>query len=153
MITSAGLKVLEFNARFGDPETQVILMRMKSDLVPLLLAAAKNNLEDVEIQWHDCASICVVMASKGYPDKYEKGSPISGLEALKGLDNVQVFHAGTSLKDGKVVTSGGRVLGVTTVGKDLWEAQKNVYEAIQKISFNGAHYRRDIGAKAIHRKN
>src|SRR3989304_7687304 len=153
MITSTGPKVLEFNARFGDPETQVILMRMKSDIVPLLLAAAKDNLEDAEVEWHDCASICVVMASHGYPDNYEKGLPISGLEALKGLNNVQVFHAGTSVKDGKVVTNGGRVLGVTTVGKDLWEAQKNVYEAIQKISFNGAHYRRDIGAKAIYRKN
>jgi len=151
MITSAGLKVLEFNARFGDPETQVILMRMKSDLVPLLLTTAKSNLEEAEVEWHDCASICVVMASNGYPDTYEKGLPISGLEALKGLDNVQVFHAGTSLKDGKVVTSGGRVLGVTTVGKDLWEAQKNVYEALKKLSFNGAHYRRDIGAKAISR--
>ena len=153
MITSNGPKVLEFNVRFGDPETQVILMRMKSDLVPLLLTTAKTNLEDVEIEWHDCASICVVMASNGYPDDYEKGLPISGLEALKGLDNVQVFHAGTSLKDGKVVTNGGRVLGVTTVGKDLQEAQKNVYEAIQKVSFNGAHYRRDIGAKALYRKN
>ena len=88
------------------------------------MAAAKNNLEDVEIQWHDCASICVVMTSKGYPDNYEKGLPVSGLEALKGLDNVQVFHAGASLKNGKVVTNGGRVLGVTTVGKDLREAQK-----------------------------
>jgi len=107
----------------------------------------------VEVEWHDCASICVVMASNGYPDNYEKGLPISGLDVLKGLDNVQVFHAGTSLKDGKVVTNGGRVLGVTTVGKDLREAQKNVYEAIQKVSFNGAHYRRDIGAKAIYRKN
>ena len=153
MITSNGPKVLEFNVRFGDPETQVILMRMKSDLVPLLLTTAKTNLEDVEIEWHDCASICVVMTSNGYPDDYEKGLPISGLEALKGLDNVQVFHAGTSLKDGKVVTNGGRVLGVTTVGKDLQEAQKNVYEAIQKVSFNGAHYRRDIGAKALYRKN
>ena len=145
--------MLEFNARFGDPETQVILMRMKSDLVPLLLTTAKSNLEDVEVEWHDCASICVVMASNGYPDNYEKGLPISGLEAPKGLDNVQVFHAGTSLKDGKVVTNGGVFWALQQWEKDLREAQKNVYEAIQKVSFNGAHYRRDIGAKAIYRKN
>ena len=152
MITSAGPKVLEFNARFGDPETQVLLMRMKSDLVPLLLSTVNDNLEDVDIEWHDCISICVVMTSKGYPDKYEKGLPISGLETLKGIDNVHVFHAGTSTKNGKVVTSGGRVLGVTTVGKDLRDAQKNVYEAIQKLSFDGVHYRRDIGSKAVYQK-
>ncbi|HHT9130617.1 MAG TPA: phosphoribosylamine--glycine ligase [Candidatus Brocadiaceae bacterium] len=153
MITSNGPKVLEFNARFGDPETQVLLMRMKSDLVPLLLSTAKNTLEEVAIEWNDGVSVCVVMASKGYPDKYEKGLPISGLETLKGLDNVQVFHAGTSMKDGKVVTNGGRVLGVTALGKDIQEAQKTVYGAIQKISFEGAHYRRDICAKAMKRKN
>ena len=152
MITSAGPKVLEFNARFGDPETQVLLMRMKSDLVPLLLSTVNDNLEDVDIEWHYCISICVVMTSKGYPDKYEKGLPISGLETLKGIDNVHVFHAGTSIKNGKVVTSGGRVLGVTTVGKDLRDAQKNVYEAIQKLSFDGVHYRRDIGSKAVYQK-
>ncbi len=153
MITSAGPKVLEFNARFGDPETQVLLMRMKSDLVPILLSTANSNLEDVDIEWHNGTSICVIMTSKGYPDKYEKGLPISGLEILKGADNMQVFHAGTSVKNGKVITNGGRVLGVTTIGKDLREAQKRVYEAIQKLSFGGAHYRRDIGSKAILRKN
>lgn len=153
MITSSGTKVLEFNARFGDPETQVLLMRMKSDLVPLLLSTAKNKLEDVTIKWNDGVSVCVVMASKGYPDSYEKGLPISGLETLKGLDNVQVFHAGTSMKDGKIVTDGGRVLGVTALGKDIQEAQKTVYDAIRKISFEGAHYRRDICAKAMKRKN
>ncbi len=153
MITSSGTKVLEFNARFGDPETQVLLMRMKSDLVPLLLSTAKNKLEDVAIKWNDGVSVCVVMASKGYPDSYEKGLPISGLETLKGLDNVHVFHAGTSLKDGKIVTNGGRVLGVTALGKDIQEAQKTVYDAIRKISFEGAHYRRDICAKAMKRKN
>jgi phosphoribosylamine--glycine ligase len=153
MITSNGPKVLEFNARFGDPETQVLLMRMKSDLVPLLLSTIKSNLENIgDIEWNDCASICVVMASRGYPGKYEKGFPISGLETLKGLDNVQVFHAGTSMKDGKVITNGGRVLGVTALGKDIQEAQKTVYGAIQKLSFEGAHYRRDIGAKAMCRK-
>ena len=152
IITSSGPKVLEFNARFGDPETQVLLMRMKSDLVPLLLSTVKNTLEDIDIEWNGCVSVCVVMASQGYPDKYEKGFPISGLETIKGLDNVQVFHAGTSIKDGKVITNGGRVLGVTALGKDIQEAQKTVYGAIQKLSFEGAHYRRDIGAKAICRK-
>ncbi|MBU6390876.1 MAG: phosphoribosylamine--glycine ligase, partial [Planctomycetes bacterium] len=117
--------------------------------VPLLLSTAKNNLEDVAIEWNDGVSICVVMASKGYPDRYEKGLPITGLETLKGLDNVQVFHAGTSMKDGKIVTDGGRVLGVTALGKDIQEAQKTVYDAIRKISFEGAHYRRDICAKAM----
>jgi phosphoribosylamine---glycine ligase len=153
MITSAGPKVLEFNARFGDPETQVLLPRIKSDLVPLLLSAAQDNLEDTEIAWHDNTSICVVMASKDYPDKYISGFPISGLEAARKLKNIQVFHAGTSLKNGRVVTNGGRVLGVTAVGKDIQEAQKNVYEAIQRISFEGAHYRRDIGAKALSQKD
>ncbi|MCF6155180.1 MAG: phosphoribosylamine--glycine ligase [Candidatus Brocadia sp.] len=152
IITSTGPKVLEFNARFGDPETQVLLMRMKSDLVPLLLSTGKNTLEDTEIEWDNGASICVVMASKGYPDKYEKGFPISGLETVRGLDNVQVFHAGTSMKYGKVITNGGRVLAVTALGKNIPEAQKTVYGAIQKLSFEGAHYRRDIGAKAIYLK-
>lgn len=153
MITNAGPKVLEFNARFGDPETQVLLMRMKSDLVPLLLSTVKNNIEEVEIEWHDGVSVCVIMASKGYPDKYEKGLPVFGLEAVKSVNNVQVFHAGTAIKDGKVVTNGGRVLGVTILERDLEKAQKNVYEAIKKLSFSGAHYRKDIGTKAINKKN
>lgn len=152
IITSAGPKVLEFNARFGDPETQVLLMRMKSDLVPLLFATVKNTLADIDVEWNNGVSVCVVMAAKGYPDKYEKGFPISGLETMKGLPNVQVFHAGTSTKNRKVVTNGGRVLGVTALGKDMHEAQKAVYGAIQKVSFEGAHYRRDIGVKDIHRK-
>lgn len=153
MITNTGPKVLEFNARFGDPETQVLLMRMKSDLVPLLLSTVKNNIEEVEIEWHDGVSVCVIMASKGYPDKYEKGLPVFGLEAVKSVNNVQVFHAGTAIKDGKVVTNGGRVLGVTILERDLEKAQKNVYEAIKKLSFDGAHYRKDIGTKAINKKN
>ncbi len=149
IITNAGPKVLEFNARFGDPETQVLLMRMKSDLVPLLLSTVKDKLEDAEVEWNDCASVCVVMASGGYPDKYKKGLPISGLETIKELGNVQVFHAGTSMKDGKITTGGGRVLGVTAVGENIQDAQRAAYGAIQRLSFEGAHYRRDIGAKAI----
>ena len=153
MITSAGPKVLEFNARFGDPETQVLLMRMKSDLVPVLTATINDTLEDTEIIWHEEASLCVVMASKGYPEIYEKGVPISGLDTLKSLQNIQVFHSGTAVKDETIVTNGGRVLGVASLGKDLQEAQKNVYEAIKNVSFAGAHYRKDIGAKALNRKN
>ncbi|MDN3512416.1 MAG: phosphoribosylamine--glycine ligase [Candidatus Jettenia sp.] len=153
MITSTGPKVLEFNARFGDPETQVLLMRMKTDLVPLLLSTATNTLENIEIEWNKGVSICVVMTSKGYPDKYEKGFEILGLETVRELDNVQVLHAGTAAKDGKIVTNGGRVLGVTAIGKDIQEAQKTVYRAIQNITFEGAHYRRDIGAKAMYRKS
>lgn len=153
MITGTGPKVLEFNARFGDPETQVILTRMKSDLVPVLASTVNDTLEDVVIDWHDGASLCVVMASKGYPDAYEKGVPISGLDTLKKLHNIQVFHAGTAIKNDGIVTNGGRVLGITTQGKDLQEAQTNAYEAIKKVSFAGAHYRRDIGARALHRKN
>lgn len=152
MITSTGPKVLEFNARFGDPEAQVIITRMKSDLVPILLATTMNNLEDVFVEWRDGVSLCVVMASKGYPDKYEKGFSISGLETVKELRDVYVFHAGTSTRNGTIVTNGGRVLGVTALGEGLQEAQKKVYDAIQEISFDGAHYRRDIGAKAIYRK-
>lgn len=152
MITGTGPKVLEFNARFGDPEAQVILTRMKSDLVPLLLSTVTNNLEDVGVEWYDGVSLCVVMASKGYPDKYERGFSISGLETAKELRDVHVFHAGTSARNGTIVTNGGRVLGVTALGENLQEAQKKVYGAIQKISFDGAHYRRDIGAKAIYRK-
>jgi len=153
MITSAGPKVLEFNARFGDPETQVLLMRMKSDLVPVLTATINDTLEDTEIIWHEEASLCVVIASKGYPEIYEKGVPISGLDTLKSLQNIQVFHSGTAVKDETIVTNGGRVLGVASLGKDLQEAQKNVYEAIKNVSFAGAHYRKDIGAKALNRKN
>ncbi len=152
IITSAGPKVLEFNARFGDPETQAILMRMKSDLVPILLLAEKNMLGDAEIEWNDGASVCVVMTSKGYPDAYEKGIPISGLETIKESNHLRVFHAGTAMKGGKISTNGGRVLGVTALGNDLPEAQNMAYGAIGKLSFSGAHYRRDIGAKAMCRK-
>lgn len=153
MITSTGPKVLEFNARFGDPETQVLLMRMKTDLVPILMSTAVNNMEDKEIVWNDGVSLCVVMAAGGYPDKYKTGTEIHGLERLKGLDNVYAFHAGTAVKDGKLVTNGGRILAITALGKDFQDAHKTAYSAIQNISFEGAHYRRDIGVKAIYRKD
>jgi len=145
MITNTGPKVLEFNARFGDPETQVLLTRLKSDLVPLLLATTENNLDKVKIAWDDNFAVCVVMASKGYPGAYKKRLPISGLESVKGMNNVQVFHAGTTIHNGKIVTNGGRVLGITATGKGLQDAKNTAYGAIEKLSFEGAHYRKDIG--------
>lgn len=151
MLTAFGPKVLEFNVRFGDPETQPLLMRLKGDLLPLLLATVEEKLETVAFQWDPRTALCVVMASRGYPEAYEKGKEINGLESLKGLKDVVVFHAGTTKKQGKVLTDGGRVLGVTALGEDVLEAQKRAYAAIEHISFEGAYYRRDIGAKAVQR--
>ncbi|MGR3310159.1 MAG: phosphoribosylamine--glycine ligase [Candidatus Brocadiales bacterium] len=149
MITSTGPKVLEFNARFGDPETQALIMRLKCDLVPLLLATVEENLDKAQLDWDERASVCVVMASKGYPEKYEKGKEIHGLEAQKGVEDVQIFHAGTTLKHGRIMTNGGRVLGVTALGSNVKEAQKRAYEVVHQISFEGAYFRTDIGAKAF----
>jgi phosphoribosylamine--glycine ligase len=141
--------VLEFNVRFGDPEAQPILARLDSDFFDLLKATAEGRLKDVEVSWKDDASVCVVLASKGYPGPYDKGEVIKGLGSFKKDKNVVVFHAGTSLKNGEVVTSGGRVLGVTALGKDILTARDNAYNAIEKIYFEGMHYRKDIGNKAI----
>jgi phosphoribosylamine--glycine ligase len=141
--------VLEFNVRLGDPEAQVILSRMKSDIVPIMLATISGELDKVDLEWYPQASVCVVMASGGYPGSYDNGKEISGLDLLKNQDGISVFHAGTKSADGKVVTNGGRVLGVVASGGDIEEAQKNVYEAVSKVSFDGAHYRRDIASKAI----
>jgi phosphoribosylamine--glycine ligase len=149
MITPSGPAVLEFNCRFGDPETQPVILLMKSDLVPILMATVERRLAEVELDWEPGAAVCVVMASAGYPGKYEKGKPISGLEAVKGSDAVQVFHAGTALRDGQFVTNGGRVLGVTAKGADIASARQAAYEAVAKIGFEGAHYRRDIAARAF----
>ena len=149
MLTNAGPKVLEFNARFGDPETQALLVRMKSDLASLLLAASNNTLDKTELEWYDTHSVCVVLASKGYPGRYRKGLPISGLQAVKAFKNVQIFHAGTANVHGNIVTNGGRVLGVTATGKDLKEARTLVYDAIDRLSFEGVYYRKDIGLDAI----
>ncbi|MBT3353563.1 MAG: phosphoribosylamine--glycine ligase, partial [Candidatus Scalindua sp.] len=149
MITSSGPMVLEFNVRLGDPEAQVILSRMKSDIVPIMLATISGELDKVDLEWYPQASVCVVMASGGYPGSYDNGKEISGLDLLKNQDGISVFHAGTKSADGKVVTNGGRVLGVVASGGDIEEAQKNVYEAVSKVSFDGAHYRRDIASKAI----
>ena len=149
MITSSGPMVLEFNVRFGDPEAQVILTRMKSDIVPIMLATISGKLDKIDLEWYSQASVCVVMASGGYPGHYDNGKEITGLDLLKNKEGVYVFHAGTKSGNGKIVTNGGRVLNVVARGGDIKEAQKKVYEAVSKISFDGAHYRRDIAGKAI----
>ncbi len=152
MIRDEKAKVLEFNARFGDPETQPLLMRMKSDLVPVLEGTVTGQLSNLKVEWEDRSTVCVVMASSGYPGSYEKGKVISGLENAAQVSETYVFHAGTALKDGKVVTSGGRVLGVTALGRGIQEAIDRAYEAAKKISWEGAYFRKDIGQKALKRK-
>lgn len=152
MLTKAGPKVLEFNARFGDPETQVYLTRLENDLAELLHASAEGTLSKHELRWSPLASVCVVMASGGYPGNYAKGKTITGLDAANALPQTKVFHAGTAMKDGQVVTSGGRVLGVTALGKDLKAAQAAAYAAVEKVHFDDAQFRRDItgeGAAAL----
>ena len=149
MLTKNGPKVLEFNARFGDPETQVYLTRLENDLVELLDASVSGTLDKMELKWNPSASVCVVMASGGYPGNYAKGKVITGLEAANALPDTKVFHAGTARAGDSIVTSGGRVLGVTALGKDLKTAQAAAYAAVEKIQFDGAHFRRDIAAKAL----
>ena len=148
MLTEDGPKVLEYNARFGDPETQVVLPRMKTDLVEVFQACIDGTLDQIDLQFEDNAAVCVVMASKGYPVKYEKGFVIRGLENFKDKEGYYVFHAGTKQTDKGIVTNGGRVLGVTAKGNDLKEARANAYEAVKWIDFDNAFYRHDIG-KAI----
>jgi phosphoribosylamine---glycine ligase len=150
MITEDGPQVIEFNARFGDPETQVVLPRLKSDLVELLQATIDGTLHQQQVEWTEEAALCVVMASGGYPGKYEKGKEITGLGFTSDPSEESiVFHAGTRLVDGKTVTDGGRVLAVTSLGKDLAAAREAAYQGVQGISFEKAHYRRDIGEKAL----
>ena len=149
MLTARGPRVLEFNARFGDPKTQVYLTRLENDLAELLLASAEGTLAQHTLRWKTAASVCVVMASGGYPGAYAKGKEISGLTDAGALPDVKVFHAGTTWQEGKVVTSGGRVLGVTAWAEGLAAARKAAYAAVEKISFAGAQFRRDIGAKAL----
>jgi phosphoribosylamine---glycine ligase len=149
MLTQAGPKIIEFNARFGDPETQVYLTRLENDLVEVLAASVDGTLDKIELQWKPETSVCVVMASGGYPGNYEKGKPISGLADAAQLPGVKVFHAGTAFKENQIVTSGGRVLGVTALGQDLKTAQATAYAAVEKISFAGAQFRRDIAAKGL----
>ena len=149
MLTKEGPKVLEFNARFGDPETQVYLPKMESDLVEVLEASVEGKLAQGALKWRAEAVMCVVMAAPGYPGSYPKGNPIKGLEDVAKLPNMKVFHAGTARSGNGVVTNGGRVLGVTAWGKDLRAARDAAYEGVERIRFEGAQWRRDIGAKAM----
>jgi phosphoribosylamine--glycine ligase len=149
MLTRQGAKVLEFNARFGDPETQVYLTRLESDLVELLDASIDGKLNQTHLKWRTDASVCVVMASEGYPGSYPKGKVITGLEEAAKMPKTKVFHAGTQRTKGQFLTSGGRVLGVTAWAETLKAARETAYDAVAKIRFDGAHYRRDIGAKAL----
>jgi phosphoribosylamine--glycine ligase len=149
MLTKSGPKVLEFNARFGDPETQVYVNRLENDLVELLEASVNGTLGRMELKWSPLASVCVVMASGGYPGNYPKGRVITGIEVADSLPHTKVFHAGTALRGNQVCTNGGRVLGVTALGKDLQAAQAAAYAAVEKIHFEGAHFRRDIAAKGL----
>ena len=151
MIDGDSVKTLEFNARFGDPECQPLLMRMKSDIVPILLAVANGDISGVEIEWHDMAAVCVVMAASGYPGDYPKGDEISGLEAAGEIDDLFVFHAGTGEKDGSLVTNGGRVLGVTGRGVTVADAIQKAYEGVAAIHWNGVQFRSDIGRKALNK--
>lgn len=145
MLTPNGPKVIEYNARFGDPETQVVLPRLKTDLVDIINAIIDGTLSQIDIEWSNDATACVVMASGGYPQAYKKGLEITGLDDNGQIDGATVYHAGTTYKDGKFYTNGGRVLGVTANGKTLDEALEKAYSAVEKISFEGAHYRTDIG--------
>jgi phosphoribosylamine---glycine ligase len=146
MLTKQGPRVLEFNCRFGDPETQVLVPRLKSDIVDLLEATVTGSLAGAKDEWDLRAALCVVMASAGYPGSYQTGKVIVGLEAVETLPDVMVFHAGTQLRDNRVLTSGGRVLGVTSLGTTLGAAKRRAYDAVEKIEFDGNYFRRDIGS-------
>ena len=152
MIAEGKPKVLEFNARFGDPENQAVIPRLKSDIVPVMLACIDGTLDRVQLEWANGPAVCVVMASGGYPVEYEKGKVISGLEAAGAVENVVVFHAGTGKSGDDIVTNGGRVLGVTALGSDIGDAIGTAYEAVGKISFEGAYFRKDIGHRALDRR-
>ncbi|MFQ6099127.1 MAG: phosphoribosylamine--glycine ligase, partial [Armatimonadota bacterium] len=149
MLTDEGPRVLEYNCRFGDPETQVVLPRLKSDLVELLVACVEGRLDEVTAEWRSEACVCVVMASDGYPGAYEKGKAISGIQEAVALGDVEVFHAGTALQDGKLVTNGGRVLGVTALGESFQAAIDRAYAAVNCIHFEGCYFRRDIARRAL----
>jgi phosphoribosylamine---glycine ligase len=147
MLTKEGPKVIEYNARFGDPETQVVLPLLETDLLEIVTASLTGELENVEVKWKDKAAVCVIMSSAGYPGPYEKGEVISGLDQV--VHPTIVFHAGTASKDGEIITNGGRVLGITAIGETLKDARELAYKSVEKVSFNGAHYRTDIGSKAF----
>jgi phosphoribosylamine--glycine ligase len=151
MRTAAGPKVLEFNCRFGDPETQAVLPRLRSDLLdPLEACGRPGGLRDTPLEWSSDWAVTVVMASAGYPDSARKGDPIRGLERLNGVEGVELTHAGTARRDGEIVTAGGRVLNVTGLGRTAGEARERAYDAIERIDFDGAQYRRDVALAAVH---
>jgi phosphoribosylamine--glycine ligase len=151
MLKNGAAKLIEYNVRFGDPETQVLMLRLKSDLLPALLAAAEGRLSGVALDWHDDAALCVVMVTRGYPGVYAKGSEIKGLDAASADPNVQVFHAGTKREGRRILADGGRVLGVTARGANIRQAQARAYAAVDKIDWPGGFYRRDIGRRAVRR--
>lgn len=149
ILTKEGPKVLEFNARFGDPETQVVLPRLETDLIEIFNAVIEGNLHKINLKWKDNAVVCVVIASGGYPGKYQKGKVIGGLKSLEKMKNIIAFHAGTKFQDGKVVTSGGRVLGITAWADTIFKAKEKAYEGVEKIYFEEMYYRKDIALKGI----
>ena len=145
MMTDAGPRLLEYNVRFGDPETQSLVVRLEGDLLELIEACIAGRLAETTAKWNEKVSVCVVMAAHGYPGETRKGDPISGLDRTAQIRETVVFHAGTLLQEGRLVTAGGRVLGVTSLGKDLREARERAYDACEKIYWNGLHFRKDIG--------
>jgi phosphoribosylamine--glycine ligase len=149
MLTTNGPKVLEFNCRFGDPETQPLMMRLQSDLLEIMLAVVDGRLDEVEMKWDPRPALTVVASSPGYPGSYPTGLPISGIDDADAMRDVKVFHSGTARRDNQIVTDGGRVLAVTALGNTIADAQKRAYQAISKIHFEGIHYRKDIGWRAI----
>jgi phosphoribosylamine--glycine ligase len=151
MLTDVGPKVLEYNVRLGDPEAQPIMMRLRSDLVELLLALRRNELGAIDAHWSPNPAVCVVLASRGYPGQPETGQVVTGCEAAEAVGGVKVFHAGTRVKNHELLTSGGRVLGVTATAEDLGAAIHRAYTGVGKIHFEGMHYRKDIGAKGLRR--
>jgi len=152
MITKGGPRVLEYNCRFGDPETQPLLARLKTDLVDLIEMTIDGGLASAKLEWDPRPALCVVMASGGYPGSYEKGKVITGLDKVPQDDDLVVFHAGTAMRGPRLVTAGGRVLGVTALGKDVSAARDRAYEACEQIQFDGARFRTDIAHRAIGRR-
>jgi phosphoribosylamine--glycine ligase len=152
MITDAGPKLIEFNVRFGDPETQVLMLRLMSDLVPALLASCEGQLRTFDLRWFSDAALTVVMAAKGYPGNYARGSVIEGLEAASAVEGVEIFHAGTTAEGGRILANGGRVLNVSALGKTVGEAQARVYAAVDRIKWPDGFCRRDIGFRAVQRE-
>jgi len=152
MITSDGPKLIEYNVRFGDPETQVLMLRLMSDLVPALLASCDGMLKNFDLRWYPDAALTVVMAAKGYPGSYQKGSVIEGLDAAAAIEGVEIFHAGTRAEGGRILANGGRVLNVSALGKSVAQAQARAYQAVDRIKWVDGFCRRDIGFRAVERE-